>query len=110
MYEIPAKTETRILVYPKFTELLVGLALILPRLRRRVPLPIYRCQYTRSEDIRYLHLQATDMTKKVHLLDYVAGNIRSLVNAIEKCGYEVEWIKSPEDIKIAEVRMPLRSA
>ncbi|KIV90608.1 imidazoleglycerol phosphate synthase, cyclase subunit, variant [Exophiala mesophila] len=38
----------------------------------------------------------------VHLLDYVAGNIRSLVNAIEKCGYEVEWIKSPEDVKNAE--------
>ena len=44
------------------------------------------------------------MAKKVHLLDYVAGNIRSLVNAIEKCGYEVEWIKSPEDVKDAEVR------
>ncbi len=40
---------------------------------------------------------------KVHLLDHVAGNIRSLVNAIEKCGYEVEWIKSPEDVKKAEV-------
>ncbi|KAK6382817.1 Histidine biosynthesis bifunctional protein hisB [Exophiala oligosperma] len=39
---------------------------------------------------------------KVHLLDYVAGNIRSLVNAIEKCGYEVEWIKSPEDVKNAD--------
>lgn len=40
----------------------------------------------------------------VHLLDYVAGNIRSLVNAIEKVGYEVEWIKSPEDVSKAEVR------
>src|SRR5438045_8409948 len=40
---------------------------------------------------------------KVHLLDYVAGNIRSLVNAIEKCGHEVEWIQSPEDIRNAEV-------
>ncbi|EXJ95539.1 imidazole glycerol phosphate synthase hisHF [Capronia coronata CBS 617.96] len=39
---------------------------------------------------------------KVHLLDYVAGNIRSLVNAIEKCGYEVEWIRSPEDVKNAD--------
>ncbi|OAX85202.1 imidazole glycerol phosphate synthase hisHF [Emergomyces africanus] len=38
----------------------------------------------------------------VHLLDYVAGNIRSLVNAIEKVGYQVEWIKSPEDVKNAE--------
>lgn len=39
----------------------------------------------------------------VHLLDYVAGNIRSLVNAIEKVGYTVEWIRSPEDVEKAEV-------
>ncbi|KAK2800330.1 hypothetical protein FQN50_008146 [Emmonsiellopsis sp. PD_5] len=38
----------------------------------------------------------------VHLLDYVAGNIRSLVNAIEKVGYQVEWVKSPEDVQHAE--------
>ncbi|KAJ5097559.1 histidine biosynthesis bifunctional protein hisB [Penicillium angulare] len=38
----------------------------------------------------------------VHLLDYVAGNIRSLVNAINQVGYEVEWIKSPEDVKNAD--------
>ena len=44
------------------------------------------------------------MSRKVHLLDYVAGNIRSLVNAIERCGYEVEWVKSPDDVKNAEVR------
>lgn len=40
---------------------------------------------------------------KVYLLDYVAGNVRSLVNAIEKCGYVVEWIRSPEDVPKAEV-------
>lgn len=40
---------------------------------------------------------------KVHLLDYVAGNIRSLANAIEKVGYTVEWIRSPEDVANAEV-------
>jgi glutamine amidotransferase/cyclase len=39
----------------------------------------------------------------VHLLDYVAGNIRSLVNAIEKVGYSIEWIRSPEEIAKAEV-------
>lgn len=39
----------------------------------------------------------------VHLLDYVAGNIRSLVNAIEKLGYEVDWVRSPEDVPRAEV-------
>lgn len=40
---------------------------------------------------------------KVHLLDYAAGNIRSLVNAIEKVGWEVEWIKSPDEVAKAEV-------
>ncbi|KAK0615536.1 Imidazole glycerol phosphate synthase hisHF [Lasiodiplodia hormozganensis] len=39
----------------------------------------------------------------VHLLDYVAGNVRSLVNAIEKVGYSVEWIRSPEDVPKAEI-------
>lgn len=43
----------------------------------------------------------------VHLLDYVAGNVRSLVNAIEKVGYQVEWIRSPEDLQKAEVRQIL---
>ena len=40
----------------------------------------------------------------VHLLDYAAGNVRSLVNAIEKVGWQVEWIKSPEDVAKAEVK------
>jgi glutamine amidotransferase/cyclase len=39
----------------------------------------------------------------VHLLDYVAGNVRSLVNAINKVGYDVEWINSPEEVCNAEV-------
>lgn len=43
---------------------------------------------------------------KVYLLDYVAGNVRSLVNAIEKVGYTVDWIKSPEDVARADVRAP----
>lgn len=41
----------------------------------------------------------------VHLLDYVAGNVRSLVNAINQVGYEVEWVRSPQDLKNAEVRI-----
>lgn len=41
---------------------------------------------------------------KVYLLDYVAGNIRSLVNAIENVGYEVDWIRKPEDLEYADVR------
>ncbi|KAK4221512.1 hypothetical protein QBC38DRAFT_125625 [Podospora fimiseda] len=39
---------------------------------------------------------------KVYLLDYVAGNVRSLVNAIERVGYEVDWIRSPEDVAKAD--------
>lgn len=39
----------------------------------------------------------------VHLLDYVAGNVRSLANAIEKLGYTIEWINAPNDIEKAEV-------
>ncbi|KAA8569385.1 hypothetical protein EYC84_001030 [Monilinia fructicola] len=38
----------------------------------------------------------------VYLLDYVAGNVRSLVNAIEKVGYTIEWIRSPEDVPKAD--------
>ncbi|PYH90535.1 imidazole glycerol phosphate synthase HisHF [Aspergillus ellipticus CBS 707.79] len=38
----------------------------------------------------------------VHMLDYVAGNVRSLVNAINKVGFQVEWVKSPSDLKNAE--------
>ena len=41
----------------------------------------------------------------VHLLDYVAGNVRSLVNAIEKVGYQVEWIRTPEEVAKADVRI-----
>ncbi|TVY73602.1 Imidazole glycerol phosphate synthase hisHF [Lachnellula suecica] len=39
---------------------------------------------------------------KVYLLDYVAGNVRSLANAIEKVGYTIEWVKSPEDVEKAD--------
>ena len=39
----------------------------------------------------------------VHLLDYVAGNVRSLANAIEKLGYTIEWIQHPQDVQQAEV-------
>lgn len=47
----------------------------------------------------------TEAMPTVHLLDYVAGNVRSLVNAINKVGYEVEWIKSPDDVQKAEVSL-----
>ncbi|KAI0102772.1 putative bifunctional histidine biosynthesis protein hishf [Nemania sp. FL0031] len=38
----------------------------------------------------------------VHLLDYVAGNVRSLVNAIEKAGYSVEWVRTPDEVANAD--------
>ena len=40
----------------------------------------------------------------VHLLDYVAGNVRSLVNAIEQIGWTVQWVQKPEDLTKADVR------
>jgi len=46
----------------------------------------------------------------VHLLDYVAGNVRSLVNAIEKVGYSVEWIRSPAEVEHTEVGIHLSSS
>lgn len=39
----------------------------------------------------------------VHLLDYVAGNVRSLTNAIEKLGFTVSFVKKPSEIDQAEV-------
>lgn len=39
----------------------------------------------------------------VHLLDYVAGNVRSLANAIEKLGYQIKWVKRPEELEDVEV-------
>jgi len=39
----------------------------------------------------------------IHMLDYAAGNVRSLVNAIEKIGWQVEWIRSPDDVAKADV-------
>ena len=51
-----------------------------------------------------VHFASLVSMHTVHLLDYAAGNIRSLVNAIEKLGWQVEWIKSPDDVAKAEVR------
>eukprot|EP00548_Thalassiothrix_antarctica_P008368 CAMPEP_0194134214 /NCGR_PEP_ID=MMETSP0152-20130528/4292_1 /TAXON_ID=1049557 /ORGANISM="Thalassiothrix antarctica, Strain L6-D1" /LENGTH=555 /DNA_ID=CAMNT_0038829839 /DNA_START=171 /DNA_END=1838 /DNA_ORIENTATION=+ len=42
-------------------------------------------------------------TFKVSLLDYGAGNVRSVRNAIRACGYEIEDITSPSQIDDAKV-------
>lgn len=34
----------------------------------------------------------------LYLLDYGAGNVRSLSNAIRKLGYDFEWVRSPSDL------------
>lgn len=44
----------------------------------------------------------------VHILDYVAGNVRSLANAVERLGFTVEWVKEPCDISKAEVSTSLK--
>lgn len=37
------------------------------------------------------------------MLDYGAGNVRSLINAVNRLGYEIEFIKDPSDFAKAEV-------
>ena len=39
----------------------------------------------------------------VSILSYGAGNIRSLVNAIERIGFETKFVEDPKDIEKAEV-------
>lgn len=50
-----------------------------------------------------VNIDRKDSMPTVHLLDYAAGNVRSLVNAIEKLGWQVEWIQTPDDVAKAEV-------
>lgn len=56
-----------------------------------------------KQDRFFLLISSAGAMPTVHLLDYVAGNVLSLVNAIEKLGYTIEWVKSPEDVEKAEV-------
>jgi glutamine amidotransferase/cyclase len=46
---------------------------------------------------------ATTSKQQVYLLDYGAGNVRSLVNAVNRLGYEMKTVESPEDINKADV-------
>lgn len=43
------------------------------------------------------------MTAGLYMLDYGAGNVRSLVNAVNRLGYEIEFVKDPSDILKAQV-------
>lgn len=41
---------------------------------------------------------------RLYLLDYGAGNVRSLANSLTELGYVYEWITSPKDFDKADVR------
>ncbi|CAG8690065.1 10883_t:CDS:2 [Racocetra persica] len=38
----------------------------------------------------------------LYLLDYGAGNVRSLANALNRLGYKFKWVEKPEDILAAD--------
>ncbi len=44
----------------------------------------------------------------LYLLDYGAGNVRSLANTIRKLGYSFQWIKEPADFTKATVSLKIR--
>lgn len=44
----------------------------------------------------------------LYLLDYGAGNVRSLANTIRKLGYSFQWIKKPADFTKATVSLKIR--
>jgi hypothetical protein len=46
---------------------------------------------------------------KLYLLDYGAGNVRSLANSLTHLGYTFEWIASSDDFAKADVRLLLYS-
>ena len=39
---------------------------------------------------------------KIYILDYGAGNVRSIVNALKHLQFEFSWIKSPKDFELAD--------
>jgi imidazole glycerol-phosphate synthase len=44
-----------------------------------------------------------DVRPVVHFLDYGAGNVRSIRNAIHACGFDIRDVKSPADLEKADV-------
>ncbi|KAE8230469.1 hypothetical protein CF326_g4530 [Tilletia indica] len=43
-----------------------------------------------------------DIDIMLYILDYGAGNVRSLANSITKLGHTFEWVKTPEDLLKAD--------
>jgi glutamine amidotransferase/cyclase len=48
-------------------------------------------------------MSTTSQKPRLFVLDYGAGNVRSLANSISRLGYEFEWIQSVEDFDKADV-------
>jgi glutamine amidotransferase/cyclase len=44
-------------------------------------------------------------TERVFLLDYGAGNVQSIENALGKLGCNLEYIKSKDDFAMADVNL-----
>ena len=40
---------------------------------------------------------------KLYMLDYGAGNVRSIINAVNHLGYQITFIKDPSEIALADV-------
>jgi hypothetical protein len=51
----------------------------------------------------FSHPTTTIKMTGLYMLDYGAGNVRSLVNAVEKLGYDITFVKDPADLKKADV-------
>lgn len=50
------------------------------------------------------------MSREVWMVDYGAGNVRSLVNAVARLGFTVRIVRTADDIRRAEVRWAHSSA
>ncbi|KAK8850358.1 imidazoleglycerol phosphate synthase, cyclase subunit [Kwoniella newhampshirensis] len=48
------------------------------------------------------HAHSDERKPKLYILDYGAGNVRSLANSIKKLGFDFEWIKDESDFDKAE--------
>lgn len=40
---------------------------------------------------------------RLYMLDYGAGNVRSVVNAVKHLGYDIKFVEDPSDLSKAEV-------
>ena len=45
---------------------------------------------------------------RLYLLDYGAGNVRSLANSLTALGHNFEWVNTPDDFHKADVRVQAR--